>query len=164
MNFASLSAIDKRITIAGAAVAIIGVVSFLDPSGSWGPVMVLAILGGLLGAFVALQPQVAPAMKLPMSRGMTLLAAGVGAAGGYAIGMLTYIGYISRNLTDPFVILMVVGLIAGIVLLLTGWQAYQAEPKAAAAPAAPAPAAPGAPAAPAAAPPPPPPAEPPTGA
>ena len=165
MNFSSLSAADRRLVIVGGLIALISVISFLDPSGSWGPIMILALLGGLLAAFVAMQSQVAPTMKLPATRGLTLLAAGGAAVIGFALAMLTYIGYISRNLIDVFVILMIVGLIASIWLAWTAWRAYQAEPKAGApaatASAAPAPAAPAAAQEPpAAAPPPPPPADP----
>src|SRR6185503_9737370 len=137
MNFSTLSAADKRIVIAAALVVIISVLSYVDPSGNWGGVMVLALVGGLFGLFVVLQPQLAPTVKLPMTRGLSLLVAGALATGGLALAVLTYIGYISRNIVDPFVILMIVGLIAAIFVLWMGWQAYQAEPKAAA-PAAPA--------------------------
>ena len=147
MNFGSLSALDRRIVITAGLALIAAVLSFLDSSGSWGPVMFLAVIGGALGVFVALQPQVAPTTKLPMTKGLAVLVAGALATGGFALAMLSYVGYISRNLLDPFVIIMLVGVVASVVLLLTGWQAYQAEPKAAASAGGPA-AAPAAPAAP----------------
>lgn len=134
MNFSSLSASDRRVLIAGAVAAVVAVISFVDPSGQWGGVMVLALLGGLGGAFLAIQSQVAPTMKLPVTRGLALLVAGALATGGFAIAMLSYFGYITRNITDVYVLLMIVGLVASIFLLWTGWQAYQAEPKAAAPP------------------------------
>jgi hypothetical protein len=76
MNFSSLSASDKRTLVLGAIVAVAGILSFMDPSGSWGVVVVIGILGGLLAVYVAVQPQMAPAMKLPATKGMLLLAAG----------------------------------------------------------------------------------------
>ncbi len=126
-------------------VAIIALVSFLDPSGSWGPVMALTLLAGLGAVFVGLQTQIAPSVKLPAPKGLLLLILGGVATGGIAIAMLSYLGYISRNIADIFVLLMVVGLVASIVLLWTGWTAYKAETPVAAAAAAPAgPAAPAA--------------------
>ena len=149
MNFSSLSALDRRIVMTAGLALIAAILSFLDSSGSWGPVMFLAVIGGALGVFVAMQPQVAPTTRLPMTKGLAVLVAGALATGGFALSMLSYVGYISRNLLDPFVIIMLVGLVASVVLLLTGWQTFQTEPKAAAssgtaaaAPAAPAPAAP----------------------
>ena len=146
MNFSSLTAGDKRLLIAGAVVALVALISFVDPSGSWGGVMALSLVGGLLAIFVAVQAQLMPTMKMPLTRGLSVLIAGALAVGGSAIAMLGYIGYISRNLADIYVILMILGLVAGIFILWTGWQLYQAEPKAAAAPAAPAAPAPAAPA------------------
>ena len=148
MNFSSLTAGDKRLLIAGAVVALVALISFVDPSGSWGGVMALSLIGGLLAIFVAVQAQMMPTMKMPMTRGLSVLIAGALAVAGSAIAMLGYIGYISRNLADIYVILMIIGLVAGIFILWTGWQLYQAEPKAAAAPAPATPAATAAPAAP----------------
>ena len=65
MNFSSLSAADRRLVIVGGLVALIALISFVDPSGSWGAVMILSLLGGLLAVFVAVQSQMAPTMKLP---------------------------------------------------------------------------------------------------
>ena len=139
MNFSSLSAADKRLLITGALVALISLISFADPSGTWGAVMILGILGGLLAAFVAVQSQMAPTMKLPMTRGLSILVAGGAAVLGFAVAMLTYIGYITRNIADIFVILMIIGLVASIYLAWQGWLAYQAEPKTGTPPAAPPP-------------------------
>jgi hypothetical protein len=153
MNFSSLSASDKRVLIAGLVVAVVALISFVDPSGSWGGIMILSLLGGLGAAFVAAQSQLMPSMKLPATKGLSILVLGAVAAGGTAIAMLSYIGYISRNLTDIYVILMVIGLIAALFVAWTGWVAYQGERGAAPAAAASAPAAaasaPAAPAAPA---------------
>jgi MFS family permease len=153
MNFSSLSASDKRVLIAGLVVAIVALISFVDPSGSWGGIMILSLLGGLGAAFVAAQSQLMPSMKLPATKGLSILVLGAVAAGGTAIAMLSYIGYISRNLTDVYVILMVIGLVAALFVAWTGWVAYQGERGVAPAAAASAPAAPTAPTAPATPPP-----------
>jgi len=125
MNFATLSAEDRRTVILGAIVVVTGVLSFLDPTGDWGAVVFLAILGGVLAAFVPLQPQLAPATKLPATRGMVLLLAGVLAAGGFVLGGLTYISSVFS--IRVFSIIFDIGLVASLVLLWFGWQAYQAE-------------------------------------
>jgi phosphoglycerol transferase MdoB-like AlkP superfamily enzyme len=154
MNYSSLSASDRRVLITGGIVAIVALLSFLDPNGNWGSIMALTLLAGLGAVFVGLQAQLAPSTKLPVSKGLLLLILGAVAAGATAISMLTYIGYITSNIADFFVLIMIVGLIASIVLLLTGWTAYKAETLAPAVPAAP-----GAPATPPPPPPPPPAAE-----
>jgi hypothetical protein len=137
MNFSKLSAADKRTLVLGAIVAVAGVLSFMDPSGSWGAVVVIGILGGLLAVYVAVQPQMAPAMKLPATKGMLLLVAGGAAALGFVIAGLTWFSYVIE-VTRVFSIIFDVGLVAAVLLLWFGWTAYQAEPKAAA-PAPPAP-------------------------
>ena len=119
--------------------------------------MALALLAGLGAVFVGLQPQIAPSAKLPVAKGLLVVILGGVATGAIAIAMLTYFGYITRNLVDFFTLSMFVGLIASIVLLMTGWTLYKAETPAAAAP--PAPAASVAPAASTPPPPPPPPAD-----
>lgn len=126
MNMQMLGAGDRRYLILGAVVALTGLLSFLDPSGSWGAVVLVGILGGLLAAFVALQPQVAPAVKLPTTKGTVLLVAGALAAGGFVIAALTFINYVFA-VTRIFSIIFDLGLVASLVLLWFGWQAYQAE-------------------------------------
>lgn len=132
MNFSSLSAADKRTLILGAIVVVAGILSFLDPSGSWGAVVAISILGGLLAIYVAVQPQLAPAMKLPATKGLLLLAAGAAAALGFVIAGLTWLSYVLA-VTRVFSLIFDAGLVASLVLLWFGWVAYQAEPKAAAA-------------------------------
>lgn len=125
MNYSMLNAADRRTLILSGIVVIAGVLSFLDPTGSWGAVVLVGIIGGLLAAFVALQPQIAPTVKLPASKSMTLLVAGVLAAGGFLIAGLTWLSYVFA--IRLFSIIFDVGLIASVALLWFGWQAYQAE-------------------------------------
>jgi hypothetical protein len=125
MNISALNAADRNIVILGAIVVVTGLLSFLDPSGSWGAVVVLGILGGLLAGFVSLQAQVAPTVKLPAARGMVLLIAGLLAAGGFVLAGLTYLGYVFS--IRIFSIIFDAGLVASLVLLWLGWQAYQKE-------------------------------------
>lgn len=131
MNFSSLSMSGKRTLVLGAIVAIAGILSFMDPSGSWGVVVVIGILGGLLAVYVAVQPQLAPSMKMPATKGMLLLAAGAAATLGFGIAGLIWFSYVIE-VTRVFSIIFDIGLVAAIALLWFGWVAYQAEPKAAA--------------------------------
>ena len=127
MNFSALGASDKRTVIIAGVVTLIALLSFLDPAGSWGGVMILGLLGGLGALFIVLQPQVAPTMKLPVARGLGMLVASGLAALGFVLAVLSYISYIAKYITDIFVILMLVGLVASLFLAWTSWQAYQAE-------------------------------------
>ena len=127
MNYSSLSATDRRVTITGAITAFVAFMSYLDPNGNWGPIMALALLAGLGAVFVGLQSQIAPSAKLPVTKGLLVLILGGVATGAIAIAMLTYFGYITRNLVDFFTLSMFVGLIASIVLLMTGWTLYKTE-------------------------------------
>jgi hypothetical protein len=127
MNFSTLSGANRRTVIIAGVVTLIALLSFLDPSGSWGGVMALSLLGGLGALFIVLQPQMAPTMKMPVARGLGLLLTSGLAAIGYVLAILSYIGYIAKYPTDVFVILMIVGLVASLYLAWTAWQAYQAE-------------------------------------
>ena len=97
----------------------------------------LTLFAGLGAVFVGLQSQLAPGTRLPTTKGLLLLILGGVATGATGIVVLTYLGYITRNVVDFFTLSMIVGLVASIVLLLTGWTAYQAETAAAVPPAPP---------------------------
>jgi threonine/homoserine/homoserine lactone efflux protein len=145
MNFASLSARDKQILIVGAAIALAALISFVDPAGSWGGIMLISLLAGLGAAYIAVQPQIAPAMKLPATKGLSLLVLGAAATAASAIAALSYINYLFGNLTDIYELIFLVGLVSSIYLLWVGWTAYKAESDASAAPPAAPPATPPAP-------------------
>ena len=127
MNLASLSARDRQILVAGAVIAITALISFIDPAGDWGGVMLVSVLAGLGAAYVALQPQVAPAMKLPATKGLSLLVLGAAATAASAIAVLSYIWYVIANLLDVYELIFLAGLVASIYLLSLGWAAYNAE-------------------------------------
>ena len=141
MNYRSLSAGDQRILITGVVIAVTALISFVDPAGSWGGIMIVSLLAGLGAAFVAAQPQVSPSMKLPATKGLALLVLGAAATAASAIAVLSFIGYVFSNLTDVYEIIFLVGLVASIYLLWVGWSAYKAEGGASPAPPAPPPAA-----------------------
>jgi len=125
MRFSLLSAADRWNVILGAIVVVTGLVSFLDPTGSRGGMMLLGILGGVLATYVALQPRVAPTTRLPTTRGTVLLVAGMLAAGGFVLGGLRFPGALFSLRT--FSLIFDVGLVAALVLLWLGWRAYGRE-------------------------------------
>jgi len=127
MNFRTMSAADQQVLIAGAVIAITGLISFVDPAGSWGGIMIVSVLAGVAAAFVAVQPQVAPAMRLPMTKGLSLLVLGAAATAASLIALVSYLGYVFKYLTDIYVLIFLVGLVASIFLLWIGWRSYKAE-------------------------------------
>ena len=134
MRFRTLGAGDRRILIAGAVVAITALISFVDPAGSWGGIMSVSVLAGAGAAYLAVQPQVSPTMKLPAPKGMSLLVLGAAATAASAIALLSYVGYVFGNLTDVYELIFLVGLVASAYLLWVGWTAYKAESGASTAP------------------------------
>ena len=132
MHRSTLGAADLTTVILGGIVVLVGLLSFVDPNGDRGAVVLLGILGGLLAAFVPLQPQLAPATKLPATRGLVLLLAGILAAGGLGLGALRRFSALFS--TGVFSIIFDMGLVAAIALLFLGWQAYQREQGSASAP------------------------------
>ena len=127
MNYRTMGATAQRLLITGAVIAITALISFVDPAGSWGGIMIVSLLAGLGAAYLAVQPQVAPSMKLPAPRGLSLLVLGAAATAASAIALLSYIKYVLNNLTDVYEIIFLVGLVASIYLLWVGWTAYKAE-------------------------------------
>jgi hypothetical protein len=127
MNYRTMGAAAQRLLITGAVIAITALISFVDPAGSWGGIMIVSLLAGLGAAYLAVQPQVAPSMKLPAPRGLSLLVLGAAATAASAIALLSYIKYVLNNLTDVYEIIFLVGLVASIYLLWVGWTAYKAE-------------------------------------
>jgi hypothetical protein len=89
--------------------------------------MIVSVLAGLGAAYLAVQPQVSPSMKLPAPRGLSLLVLGAAATAASVIALLSYINYALKNLTDIYEIIFLVGLVASIYLLWVGWTAYKAE-------------------------------------
>jgi hypothetical protein len=152
MNFASLSASDRRTLIVAALVFIISIISIAD---RWGFGAILGLIGSLAVVLVIMLPQLSPGTALPVAKGLALLGGGALAALGFVIAALTWLNY-ALDIFGISNLIFDVGLVLSIVLAYFGWLAFQAEPKNAA------PAAPAAPAPPPSSPPPPP-AEPPAG-
>jgi len=125
MNFSTLSANDRLAAIAAAIVVITGLISIAQ---DWGALVFLSLAAGVVALFVVLQPQIAPAVKLPMTKGVLLLGMGAISTLVLLVVALQWIDYI---LTPPIFVFdtiqYFIGVIAAVVLLFAGWRAYQAE-------------------------------------
>ncbi|HUG95768.1 MAG TPA: hypothetical protein VMK30_06455 [Pleomorphomonadaceae bacterium] len=123
--FANLSANDRLAAVAAVVVIITGLISIAT---AWGPLVFLSLAAGVGALFVVLQPQIAPAVKLPMTKGVLLLGLGAIATVVLLVVALVWIDYI---LTPPIFVLdtiqFFIGVVAAVVLLYAGWRAYQAE-------------------------------------
>jgi uncharacterized membrane protein YqjE len=125
MNVSTLSANDRLAAIAAAIVIITGLISIAN---DWGALVFLSLAAGVIALFVVLQPQIAPAVNLPMTKGVLLLAMGAVSTLVLLVVALQWIDYI---LTPPILVFdtiqYFIGVIAAIALLFAGWRAYQAE-------------------------------------
>jgi len=125
MRFSQLSWEDRWNVVLGAVVIVTGLLSFVDPTGSRGGLVMAGVLGGALAAFVALQPQISPETRLPATRGTVRLVAGILAAGGFVLGGLRFLSAFFSLRT--FSLIFDAGLVAAIALLWLGWRAYERE-------------------------------------
>ena len=123
MDWAKLSAADRRAFIAAAVVVVTGVTSVVD---AWGLGAVVGLLAGIAAIVVLVLPQLSPATKLPASKGQSLLVLGAVAAIGFGLAALTYLEYVVK-VTRIYSILFDIGLVAALALLYFGWLAYQGE-------------------------------------
>ena len=125
MNFSALSSNDRLAAIAAVVVIITGLISVAQ---QWGALVFLSLAAGVAVLFVVLQPQIAPAVKLPMTKGLLLLGLGAIATVVLLVVALSWIDYI---LTPPILVFdtiqFFIGVIAAIVMLFAGWRAYQSE-------------------------------------
>jgi hypothetical protein len=121
MNFSKLSANEKMAVYSSAVLVVAGIIS------NWGGLMWLSVLAGIAVLAVVFIPQISPTTKLPGSTGTLLVSLGAIAAAGAVIEILRYLGYFFDTLDYYKTWFFAVGLIAALVLLWTGWQAFQAE-------------------------------------
>jgi hypothetical protein len=123
--FSALNANDRMAAVAAVIVLVTGIISLAN---QWGFLMVLPILAGVGVLGVIFQARMAPATKLPMTKGTLLLALGAGAAVIWVIVTIQWIEYI---LTPPIFIFdsiqFIIGLVAAFVMAFAGWRAFQAE-------------------------------------
>ena len=121
MDLSKLSAVDKRILYAAFGVIVGGIVGIIDV---WGIGSNAGLIGGLGAAFVILQPQLAPTMKLPAPKGQILLACAALAAGGFALAILMWLRY-ALDLGRIYTILFDLGFVAALALAWFTWNEYK---------------------------------------
>jgi hypothetical protein len=124
MDLSKLDQNDRTAAIASAVLVIAGLIaatSYITYGITW-----LAILAAVGMLFVVLQPQIAPGMNLPGSKGSLMLILGGIAGVIMVLALLTTLGFIflSFGVAD---ILYLVAIAAAVVMAWTGWQAFQAE-------------------------------------
>ena len=119
MDLSKLDQNDRTAAIASAVLIIAGLFA-ATVSVTW-----LAMLAALGMLFVVLQPQIAPGVSLPGSKGSLMLVLGGIAGVIMVLALFTTLGFIaSFGLAD---ILYLVAIAAAVVMAWTGWQAFQAE-------------------------------------
>ncbi|HEX5015132.1 MAG TPA: hypothetical protein VFV72_13355 [Candidatus Limnocylindrales bacterium] len=133
MDFSKLSQND-RITLGAGAVVV--VTALLSITNEWGALMFLSLAAGSGAIALVLQPFFAPAVTLPVTKAMALF--GIGAIATIATGLsgLNWLGWIIEHPLRFDTIQFLTGLAAAVVLLVIGFQAFQAERSAAIKPAA----------------------------
>jgi hypothetical protein len=133
MDFSKLSQND-RITLGAGAVVV--VTALLSISNEWGALMFLSLAAGIGAIALVLQPFFAPQVTLPATKATVLL--GLGAVATVATGLsgLNWLGWIVEHFARFDTIQFLTGLAAAVVLLVIGFQAFQAERTAAIKPAA----------------------------
>ncbi len=124
MNFARLSYFEKVAVVAAVVVVVTALFSLAN---DWGILMAVSFLAGLGVLFVAFQPQMAPAMALPGSKGSLLVTLGALATIVTAVVGLTWIDWIGRHLGELDTLQFLVGLVAAAVTTWAGWQVLRAE-------------------------------------
>ena len=124
MDFSKLNQNDKTAALASAVLVITGLIAattYTTYAITW-----LAILAAVGMLFVVLQPQIAPAVKLPGSKGSLMVVLGGIAGVIMALALLTTLGFIfvAFGFAD---ILFLAAILAGLTMAWTGWTAFQAE-------------------------------------
>jgi hypothetical protein len=109
---------------AGVVVVITGLWSL---NNDWGILMAVSAIAGIGVLAVAFQPQFAPTMSLPGSRGSLLLALGVLAVVTTGVTALGWLEWIAEHLLALDTIQFLVGLVAAVVMAWSGRQVIQGE-------------------------------------
>lgn len=124
MDFSKLSQNDQLTLGAGVVVVITALLSI---SNDWGILMVLSLAAGAGAIGVVLQPFFAPAVALPATKGVTLLGLGAVATAATGLSGFNWLGWILEHVAKFDTIQFLAGLAAAVVLLVIGFQSFQAE-------------------------------------
>ncbi len=124
MNFSALSQNDRIALVAGAVVAIAGLLSiYFD----WGWVMLISVFAGLLAVVAIVQPSMLGSLQITGSKGAVLYVAGLGAALLNVLRGVDALEWLLDNLATVDALQFIAGIVAAIVLLYAGWVAYRGE-------------------------------------
>ncbi|MGH2462061.1 MAG: hypothetical protein ACRDFZ_00365 [Candidatus Limnocylindria bacterium] len=121
----NLSGSDRMMAIASAVVVVLGLIAFVMDN--WSTTFWLSIGGAALALVVLFLPQIAPTAKMPVTKGLALLALGGIAALGALIEALRFLGYIFANLLSISTIAFLIAVAASVAMAWFGWTAYTAE-------------------------------------
>jgi hypothetical protein len=119
-----LSANDRHASVAAVVVVFSGLVSVLD---DWGAILVLAVLAAVGALGVVFAPRLAPAARLPGSKGSLLVIAGVVAVLSWIVSTVTWLDWIFGHLLDIYTLVFLFGLAGAALMAWTGWVALSAE-------------------------------------
>ncbi len=124
MDFSKLNRNELTAALASAVLIVAGLVAATTYTAyaiTW-----LAILAAVGMLFVILQPQIAPSVKLPGSKGSFMVLFGGIAGVIMVIALLVTLGFIfvAFGFAD---VLFLTAIVAGITMAWTGWQSFQAE-------------------------------------
>ena len=122
MDLSRLSSSERMAVYASAVVVITG---FLSVAWSWGTLMLLAAVAGLVVLGGILLPQLSPNTNLPAPKGLVMLGGGIVAAAVFVITAIDWIGWIGDHLATFDTLQFLVGLVASLVMAWAGWRAYQ---------------------------------------
>ena len=124
MDFTKLSQNDRLTLGAGTVVVITALLSI---SNGWGALMFLSLAAGAGAIGVVLRPFFAPAVSRPATKGVTLLGLGAVATAATGLSGLNWLGWILEHIAKFDTIQFLTGLAAAVVLLVIGFQLFQAE-------------------------------------
>src|SRR5688572_12283120 len=124
VDFSKLNQDDKTAALASAVLVVAGLIAATTYTTYAMTCPAFPAAVGML--FVALQPQTAPAVKLPGSKGSLMVVLGGVAGVIMALALLTTLGFIfvAFGFAD---ILFLAAILAGLTMAWTGWTAFQAE-------------------------------------
>lgn len=124
MDFSKLSQND-RITLGAGAVVV--VTALLSISNEWGALMFLSLAAGVGAIALVLQPFFAPQVTLPATKATVLFGLGTVATIATGLSGLNWLGWIVEHFARFDTIQFLTGLAAAVVLLVIGFQGFQAE-------------------------------------
>ena len=124
MDLSRLSASDRLVLLTAAVVTGTGVISVAT---DWGSILVLAALAGIGAIGVIVAPHLAPAARLPGSKGSLLVILGAVALLSWIPPLVVWLAWIVEHLAAFDTIQFLAGFVSSAILAWTGWLAFSAE-------------------------------------